>query len=80
MYRFQVANWGIVGRQDYMLFELLKNAMRAVVEAHRRGRSLPPVHVHICKAPSSVTLRISDQVRTGTRDRLRKICTGVRGC
>ena len=46
-----------------MLFELLKNAMRAVVEAHRRGRSLPPVHVHICKAPSSVTLRISDQVR-----------------
>jgi hypothetical protein len=64
MHRFQVANWGIVGRQDYMLFELLKNAMRAMVEAHRRGRSLPPVHVHICKAPSSVTLRISDQVRT----------------
>lgn len=53
----------LVQRQDYMLFELLKNAMRAVVEAHRHGRSLPPVHVHICKAPSAVTLRISDQVR-----------------
>ena len=51
---------------DYMLFELLKNAMRAVVEAHSRARQtrrgLPPVHVRICKAPSSVTLRISDQV------------------
>lgn len=45
---------------DYMLFELLKNAMRAVVESHR-GRSLPAVHVAICKAASSVTLRISDQ-------------------
>ena len=56
---------------DYMLFELMKNAMRAVVESSRQRRSqnshgrddaLPPVHVHICKAPTSVTLRISDQV------------------
>ncbi|KAK9845511.1 hypothetical protein WJX81_008336 [Elliptochloris bilobata] len=48
---------------DYMLFELLKNAMRAVVEAHRgrRGQPPPPVVVRICDAPSSVTLRISDQ-------------------
>ena len=47
------------------LFELLKNAMRAVVEAHR-GRRMdapPPVVVRICDAPSSVTLRISDQAR-----------------
>ena len=56
---------------DYMLFELMKNAMRAIVESSRRRASqnrvggnaaLPPVHVHICKAPTSVTLRISDQV------------------
>ena len=56
---------------DYMLFELMKNAMRAVVEASRRrgsrpghGReaALPPLHVRICTAPTSVTLRISDQV------------------
>jgi hypothetical protein len=45
---------------DYMLFELLKNAMRAVVECHRQ-HALPPIHVAICKSASSVTLRISDQ-------------------
>lgn len=48
------------------LFELLKNAMRAVAEAHRgrRGQPPPPIVVRICDAPSSVTLRISDQVRS----------------
>ena len=46
---------------DYMLYELLKNAMRAVVLSHR-GRPLPALTVAICKAQSSVTLRISDQV------------------
>lgn len=59
---------------DYMLFELLKNAMRAVVEAppqraRQTRRGLPPVHVRICKAPSSVTLRISDQVLALTQRR-----------
>ncbi len=55
------------------LFELLKNAMRAVVEAHARAaraggsRSAPPppIIVRICDAPASVTLRISDQVLRG---------------
>ncbi len=48
------------------LFELLKNAMRAVAEAHRgrRGQPLPPIVVRICEAPRSVTLRISDQACT----------------
>ena len=46
---------------DYMLYELLKNAMRAVVQSHK-GRALPALRVEICKAQSSVTLRISDQV------------------
>ena len=55
------------------LFELLKNAMRAVVEAHaraaraggRRSAPPPPIIVRICDAPASVTLRISDQVLRG---------------
>lgn len=46
---------------DYMLYELLKNAMRAVVQSHK-GRALPALRVEICKAQSSVTLRLSDQV------------------
>ena len=46
---------------DYMLFELFKNAMRAVVDSSGSRRRLPPIHVTICPAPNSVTLRISDQ-------------------
>lgn len=61
---------------DYMLYELLKNAARAVVEHHRgkegflqsaspRGTfgpyRLPTVHVRICGGANDVTLRISDQ-------------------
>ncbi|BDA46288.1 [3-methyl-2-oxobutanoate dehydrogenase [lipoamide]] kinase [Coccomyxa sp. Obi] len=57
---------------DYMLYELLKNAMRAVVESHK-GRALPPLHVAICKAQSSVTLRISDQGGGIPDDQLDKV-------
>ncbi len=46
---------------DYMLFELFKNSMRAVVDSCGSRRHLPPIHVTICPAPNSVTLRISDQ-------------------
>ena len=49
---------------DYMLFELFKNSMRAVVNTCG-SRSLPAIHVAICPAPNSVTLRISDQVCQG---------------
>ncbi|CAL5227736.1 g10752 [Coccomyxa viridis] len=46
---------------DYMLFELFKNSMRAVVDSCGSRRHLPAIHVTICPAPNSVTLRISDQ-------------------
>lgn len=44
---------------DYMLYELLKNAMRATVEHHRSDAGgaqapLPPVLVHIAGAPQVV--------------------------
>ncbi|EIE24046.1 alpha-ketoacid dehydrogenase kinase [Coccomyxa subellipsoidea C-169] len=57
---------------DYMLYELLKNAMRAVVLSHR-GRPLPALTVAICKAQSSVTLRISDQGGGIPDDQLDKV-------
>jgi signal transduction histidine kinase len=54
---------------DYMLYELLKNASRAVVERHlaNSGSSskFPAIHVRICGGTGGgtddVTLRISDQ-------------------
>ncbi|EFN56714.1 hypothetical protein CHLNCDRAFT_21859, partial [Chlorella variabilis] len=60
---------------DYMLYELLKNSARAVVEhhlgavrhslsdphaAHRRAK-LPPIHVRLCGGSHEVTIRLSDQ-------------------
>ncbi|GMH33368.1 hypothetical protein BSKO_01202 [Bryopsis sp. KO-2023] len=50
---------------DYVLFELMKNSMRAVVEVHQRSASsktvLPPIQVRICEAPKEVTIKISDR-------------------
>ena len=47
---------------DYAIYELLKNAMRAVVEHHWAASSLPAVNVHVAGSPEQVTLRFSDQV------------------
>ena len=47
---------------DYAIYELLKNAMRAVVEHHWSASSLPAVNVHIAGSPEQITLRFSDQV------------------
>lgn len=56
------------GHLDYILFELLKNSLRAVVEQQLRvggsaapGGALPPVTVRICQAPEAITIQISDR-------------------
>ena len=46
---------------DYALYELLKNAMRAVVEHSWSAASMPAVNVHIAGSSEQITLRISDQ-------------------
>jgi len=61
---------------DYMLYELLKNAARAVTERHLRNSiktggsvaiphhaqdRVPPIHVKICGGRDDVTIRVSDQ-------------------
>ncbi|KAI8475177.1 MAG: pyruvate dehydrogenase kinase [Monoraphidium minutum] len=52
---------------DYMLYEVLKNAVRATVERHApRGgppppARLPPVMVRICAGRDALSFRISDQ-------------------
>lgn len=50
----------------YILLELLKNAMRAVVEKHFSPSvvakdNLPPIEVLLTQGPKQVTIRISDQ-------------------
>mmetsp|Transcript_36542 Transcript_36542/g.83068 ORF Transcript_36542/g.83068 Transcript_36542/m.83068 type:complete len:468 (+) Transcript_36542:3-1406(+) len=47
---------------EYILFELLKNAMRAVAEHHQKkgAASLPPIKVLFACGPSDLTIRISD--------------------
>ena len=46
---------------DYMLFELMKNAMRATVErVQANGGRMPPIRVRVCEG-DAVTIRISDQ-------------------
>ncbi|TPP58174.1 Pyruvate dehydrogenase lipoamide kinase [Fasciola gigantica] len=44
----------------HILFELLKNAMRAVVEQKSRDTSLPPIEVLVAAGKESVTIKISD--------------------
>ncbi|KAF8071299.1 hypothetical protein HT031_001382 [Scenedesmus sp. PABB004] len=54
------------GHLDYMTYELLKNAMRAVVERHRgathstRSR-LPAIQARVCSGGGHLTICISDQ-------------------
>lgn len=45
----------------FMLFELMKNAMRATVETHENAEQLPPVQVDIVKGREDITIRITDQ-------------------
>lgn len=58
------------GHLDYILFELLKNSLRAVVERQSRDGSggagvaagdLEPVTVRICQAPEAITIQVSDR-------------------
>lgn len=44
----------------HILFELIKNAMRAVVEQKSRDVTLPPIEVLVAAGKESVTIKISD--------------------
>ncbi|CAH1775734.1 unnamed protein product [Owenia fusiformis] len=45
----------------HIMFELIKNAMRAVVEYHGPDNDLPPIHITICKGKEDLTIKIADQ-------------------
>ncbi|KAJ7368331.1 alpha-ketoacid dehydrogenase kinase N-terminal domain-containing protein [Mycena albidolilacea] len=46
---------------EYILFELLKNAMRATSSHHRTASTLPPLRATIVAGANDVGVRISDQ-------------------
>jgi len=45
----------------FVMFELLKNAMRATIETHGDKDPLPPVKVDIVRGSEDLTIRISDE-------------------
>lgn len=45
----------------HILFEVLKNAMRAVVETHSKETEVPKIKVLICKGQKDLTIKVSDQ-------------------
>jgi pyruvate dehydrogenase kinase 2/3/4 len=59
----------------HMLFELLKNSMRAVVESHRGARELPDVDVVIVFGEKDLGIKISDQGGGIARQDMDKIWT-----
>ena len=52
----------ILSHLEYMIGELLRNSIQAVIEARRRKGSKPaPIEVLICEAAQHVIFRVSDQ-------------------
>jgi len=45
----------------HILFELLKNSMRATVETHHNAHELPLIEVLVAKGEHDVSIRVSDQ-------------------
>ncbi|EKX35983.1 hypothetical protein GUITHDRAFT_155357 [Guillardia theta CCMP2712] len=59
---------------EYIIFELLKNAMRAVCERHLMNKDgLPPIKFLLARGPSDMTIRISDEGGGVPREFVNKI-------
>ncbi|KAK2466233.1 hypothetical protein APHAL10511_001875 [Amanita phalloides] len=46
---------------EYIIFELVKNSMRATIKKHRNRPTLPPILATIAAGDNDVSIRISDQ-------------------
>ena len=52
----------ILSHLEYIVGELLRNSIQAIVERRRGGRDEPPpIDVLVCEAPQHVIIRVSDQ-------------------
>lgn len=57
----------------YVLFELLKNSIRATIEKHPDSDRLPPVKVVVAEGEDEIAIKISDQGGGFRRDGLNRI-------
>ena len=51
----------ILSHLQYIVGELLRNSIQAVMESRPHAANPPPIEVLVCEAPQHVILRISDQ-------------------
>lgn len=55
----------ILNHLEYIIGELLRNSIQAIVEKQKKGPSPPPIpppiEVTVCEAPQHVIIRVSDQ-------------------
>ncbi|RMD43271.1 hypothetical protein DV735_g1800, partial [Chaetothyriales sp. CBS 134920] len=51
----------VLNHLEYIIGELLRNSIQAVMEKHRHTSKPPPIEVLICEAPQQVIIRFSDQ-------------------
>ncbi|RMZ79751.1 hypothetical protein DV738_g3121, partial [Chaetothyriales sp. CBS 135597] len=51
----------VLNHLEYIIGELLRNSIQAVMEKHRHASKPPPIEVLICEAPQQVIIRFSDQ-------------------
>ncbi|KAL3422870.1 serine threonine-protein kinase [Phlyctema vagabunda] len=55
----------ILSHLEYIIGELLRNSVQAVVESYRHSKRTtekpPPIEITICEAPQHVIIRVSDQ-------------------
>ncbi|KAG4220399.1 hypothetical protein PC116_g31122, partial [Phytophthora cactorum] len=55
----------ILSHLEYIIGELLRNSVQAVIEKHQKSKdpssNPPPIEVTLCEAPQHVIIRISDQ-------------------
>ena len=52
----------ILSHLEYIIGELLRNSIQAVVEKHKgKTGPPPPIEVTVCEAPQHVIIRVSDQ-------------------
>ncbi|XP_048727941.1 pyruvate dehydrogenase (acetyl-transferring) kinase isozyme 2, mitochondrial-like isoform X2 [Ostrea edulis] len=51
----------VPGHIEHVLFEIFKNAMRAVVEYHTEKIDLPKLQIIVSKGKSDLTIKLSDQ-------------------
>lgn len=64
----------VVAHLHHMLFELLKNSMRAVVEKYGANNyDMPDIEMYIAEGPTDFTIKISDQGGGLSRDEMGQV-------